>query len=563
MNLRWNIVMLAMRVRRFLKNTGRKLDRPTKKELDLTSLRWSVSTATRENTLQRSARHPGIKSVGIGSLLEGLCQMCKRSKKQNKQLVKDLRTARVSVVSYKTRLESIEVRLLGFKKNEYVYVEYIKLLKRDIYLRDLDITELKRKLGLATKEKDKVQLTVQNFENSSKSLSKLLDSQILDKCKTGLGYNVVPPPYTMTLMPPKPDLVYPSLDDLVNESVSESTVEKRTGNLQQDLKDKGVIDKGVIDSGCSRHMTGNISYLTYYKEVDEGFVSFEGNSKGGKITGKGKAGVKIVPDKDYIMLPLWTQDLLLSSSSIDSPGAGYKSPGDEEKNDVEDLGNEDNEVLIIEEPKVNQEKDNVNNTNRVNAVSSTVNAASNEVNVVGRKSSIKLPDDLNMPELEDISIFRDSNKDIFSAEADLNNMESTFQKDVKCVFLFEKIEEEVYVCQPLGFKDHDFPDKVYKVKKALYGLHQVPRAWHDIMFEICAYARFQVNPDKSGLSVPRVQTQIHIDNESTICIVKNPIFHSKTKHIEIRHHCIRYSNEKKLIQMIKIHTNQNVADLLT
>ncbi|GJW34982.1 hypothetical protein Tco_0057902 [Tanacetum coccineum] len=60
-----------------------------------------------------------------------------------------------------------------------------------------------------------------------------------------------------------------------------------------------------------------------------------------------------------------------------------------------------------------------------------------------------------------------------------------------------------------------------------------------------------------------MQTKIHIDNESTICIVKNHVFHSKTKHIEIRHHFIKDSNEKKLIQMIKIHTDQNVADLLT
>ncbi|GKA52619.1 hypothetical protein Tco_0745934, partial [Tanacetum coccineum] len=56
---------------------------------------------------------------------------------------------------------------------------------------------------------------------------------------------------------------------------------------------------------------------------------------------------------------------------------------------------------------------------------------------------------------------------------------------------------------------------------------------------------------------------IFIDNESTICIVKNLVFHSKTKHIEIRHHFIRDSNEKKLIQMIKIHTDQNIVDLLT
>ncbi|GJT78505.1 hypothetical protein Tco_1045230, partial [Tanacetum coccineum] len=51
---------------------------------------------------------------------------------------------------------------------------------------------------------------------------------------------------------------------------------------------KKLRDKGVIDSGCSRHMTGNRSYLTDYEEIDGGFVAFRGNSKGGKITGKGK-----------------------------------------------------------------------------------------------------------------------------------------------------------------------------------------------------------------------------------------------------------------------------------
>ncbi|GJS52156.1 hypothetical protein Tco_0625518 [Tanacetum coccineum] len=59
-----------------------------------------------------------------------------------------------------------------------------------------------------------------------------------------------------------------------------------------------------------------------------------------------------------------------------------------------------------------------------------------------------------------------------------------------------------------------------------------------------------------------MNTKIFIDNESTICIVKNSVFHSKTKHIEIRHYFIRELNEKKLIQMIKIDTDHNVADLL-
>ncbi|GJX40763.1 hypothetical protein Tco_0255753 [Tanacetum coccineum] len=60
-----------------------------------------------------------------------------------------------------------------------------------------------------------------------------------------------------------------------------------------------------------------------------------------------------------------------------------------------------------------------------------------------------------------------------------------------------------------------------------------------------------------------MHTKIFIDNNSTICIIKNPVFHSKTKHIEIRQHFIRDCNEKKWIEMVKIHTNKNVADLLT
>ncbi|GJX60208.1 hypothetical protein Tco_0291598 [Tanacetum coccineum] len=60
-----------------------------------------------------------------------------------------------------------------------------------------------------------------------------------------------------------------------------------------------------------------------------------------------------------------------------------------------------------------------------------------------------------------------------------------------------------------------------------------------------------------------MNTKIYIDNESTICIVKNPVYHSKTKHIAIRHHFIRDAYEKKLIQVLKIHTDDNVADLLT
>ncbi|GJW00049.1 putative ribonuclease H-like domain-containing protein [Tanacetum coccineum] len=56
-----------------------------------------------------------------------------------------------------------------------------------------------------------------------------------------------------------------------------------------------------------------------------------------------------------------------------------------------------------------------------------------------------------------------------------------YQMDVKSTFLYGKIEEDVYVCQPPGFEDPEFPDRVYKVEKALYGLHQAPRAWYETL----------------------------------------------------------------------------------
>ncbi|GJS48341.1 ribonuclease H-like domain-containing protein [Tanacetum coccineum] len=170
-----------------------------------------------------------------------------------------------------------------------------------------------------------------------------------------------------------------------------------------------------------------------------------------------------------------------------------------------------------------------------------------------------------------------------------------YQMDVKSAFLYGKIEEEVYVCQPLGFEDPEFPDRVYKVEKELYGLHQAPRAWKSITGG-CQFLRRrliswqckkQTIVDNSTTKAEYIaasscygqvlwiqnqmldygynfmNTKIYINNESTIYIVKNLVFHSKTKHIEIRHHFIRDSNENKLIQMIKIHTDHNVANLLT
>ncbi|GKD33437.1 ribonuclease H-like domain-containing protein [Tanacetum coccineum] len=97
----------------------------------------------------------------------------------------------------------------------------------------------------------------------------------------------------------------------------------------------------------------------------------------------GKARMKTIPSKDYILLPLSIQDPPFSSSSKDSPYARFKPSGEEEKKDTEDPGNEDSEVPSTEEPRAYQEKDSsVNNTNTINIVSPTVNTTSIEDNVV-------------------------------------------------------------------------------------------------------------------------------------------------------------------------------------
>nr|GEU91915.1 ribonuclease H-like domain-containing protein [Tanacetum cinerariifolium] len=107
------------------------------------------------------------------------------------RLFQSILTTRKLSKKEKPSLEYVEARLLVYKKNESVYEEDIMVLKREIHLREVANTE------------------------------------IVDKCKTSLRYNAIPPPYTGNFMPPKPDLSFSGLEEFVNEPiVSEPTVKK-------------------------------------------------------------------------------------------------------------------------------------------------------------------------------------------------------------------------------------------------------------------------------------------------------------------------------------------------
>ncbi|GKB69499.1 ribonuclease H-like domain-containing protein [Tanacetum coccineum] len=300
MDLRWQMAMLTMRARRFLKNTGRKLTVNGNETIRFDKSKVECYNCHKRGHFTRECRAPrnqenrnrentrrvvpvetttsnalvscdgsgydwsdqaeegptnfalmaysstsSNSKVSTDSNCSSSClENVKILKEQNEQLLKDLRTSKLNVIAYKTGLEYVEARLLVYKKNESVYEEDIKVLKREIHLREVAITELRRKLELDQKQKNEIKLIVENFENSSKNLSKLIDYQIVDKCKIGLGYNAVPPPYTGNFMPSKPYSSFSSLEEFVNEPIiSEPTVKNPVVKTSEA---KGSVDKPKV-----------------------------------------------------------------------------------------------------------------------------------------------------------------------------------------------------------------------------------------------------------------------------------------------------------------------------
>ncbi|GJV44999.1 putative ribonuclease H-like domain-containing protein [Tanacetum coccineum] len=214
-----------------------------------------------------SSSNPDLEVSNDSISLKSCLETVELFKSQNEQLLKDLKKFKLMVLCYKTGLKVMEEKLEVYKEKKYINLQDIKGLKFEIHIGEIIIRELRKKLETIQKEKDGIQLNVDKFEHASKSLNKLIECQIVDNYKKGLGYenyNAVLPPY------------------IGKNCKAMSSEEEPKGNPQIDLQ-----DQGVIDSGCSRHMTGNMSYLTDYEEIDEGYVAFGGNLKGGKITRKG------------------------------------------------------------------------------------------------------------------------------------------------------------------------------------------------------------------------------------------------------------------------------------
>ncbi|KAJ9555302.1 hypothetical protein OSB04_009916 [Centaurea solstitialis] len=115
-----------------------------------------------------------------------------------------------------------------------------------------------------------------------------------------------------------------------------------------------------------------------------------------------------------------------------------------------------------------------------------------------------------------------------------------YQMDVKSAFLYGTIDEEVYVCQPPGFEDPKYPDRVCKLRKALYGLHQAPRAWYDILSSYLLENKFERGVIDKTLFIKRTKTdmllvQIYVDDiifgstKEDMCKEFEELMHKKFK----------------------------------
>ncbi|GJY86879.1 ribonuclease H-like domain-containing protein [Tanacetum coccineum] len=242
MDLRWQMAMLTMRARRFLKNTGRKLtingnesvgfDKSKveyynchkkghfAKECELQEIKIQTKESTEDcacgNTLPQLWCHVMVLVSNNSNCSKSCLKTVETLKSQYDQLHKDFKKSELMVLAYKSGLESVEEKLEVYKANNSIYSQDIKVTIFPYYVDTYEIT---------------YNVPIKYNYNKIKS------SKALPKLKMSSEFSFI-------------------------------------------------LDQGVIDSGCSRHMTGNMSYLTDYEEIDRGYVAFRGNPKGGKITGK-------------------------------------------------------------------------------------------------------------------------------------------------------------------------------------------------------------------------------------------------------------------------------------
>ncbi|GJV63266.1 putative ribonuclease H-like domain-containing protein, partial [Tanacetum coccineum] len=150
----------------------------------------------------------------------------------------ELNQTEFTAATYKRGLTIVEEQLIIYRKNEVLFNE-VAVLKREVACKDYEINVLKSEFEKVKQEKEGIEFKIEKFDKASKDLDKLLGSQITDKSKKGLGYNVVPPPHPLIYNRPKKlDLSYSGLDEFKEPEFKAygSEVSKQESNVVCDKK---------------------------------------------------------------------------------------------------------------------------------------------------------------------------------------------------------------------------------------------------------------------------------------------------------------------------------------
>nr|GEU84588.1 putative reverse transcriptase, RNA-dependent DNA polymerase [Tanacetum cinerariifolium] len=268
---------------------------------------------------------------------------------------------------------------------------------------------------------------------------------------------------------------------------------KRTRRVEENLHVEFLENK-AIEKGVGPNWLFDIDSLTKsmnYVPVDAGIIS---TNISGTKDATSQEVKKNVSSLRYIALPNWAHDALLEFSSSKPQdhcstevleGSGNPNPTASTSNPLADLM----ETLTVETPiptasspvptaysSDSQEPSNIlggtTNSDESNGVEADI--SNMEIAITASPTPTLI-------------IHKDHPKGqiIGPLDTPIQTKNKSKEMDVKSAFLYVTIDEEVYVMQPPGFQDPEFPAKVYKVEKAMYGLHQALRAWHQVTPKEC------------------------------------------------------------------------------
>nr|GEX23314.1 hypothetical protein [Tanacetum cinerariifolium] len=262
------MAMLTMRARRFLQKIRRNLGANGTAAIRFDMSKVECYNCHKRGYFSRECRSPRDnrnkdtprRTIPVeASTLNALVSQCDAVDGYDWSFQADEEPTNYALMAYASFDSSSSSRSNNENKN--VFEEDIKLLKLDVMLIDNALVELRKKFEKAEKERDEIKLTLEKFQTSFKNLKlhsyesddSVPTSPVTDMYKSGEGYHVVPPSYTGTFMPPKPDLVFndaPNASETITNVVHvELSSNKPSNDMSKTLRlDAPIIDDWTSDS---------------------------------------------------------------------------------------------------------------------------------------------------------------------------------------------------------------------------------------------------------------------------------------------------------------------------